>query len=76
LFCIFGGFSRASAESTSAADTREQFAALAPFQRFQPNQPPCKSVNSAASPVLPARHFSGKFAISATYAIFATAITF
>ncbi len=45
-----------------AADIREPSAALAPFQRIEPNQPPCKNVNSADTRELPACHFSGKYA--------------
>jgi len=62
VFALSAASSRASAESTSAADTRQPIAALVSFQRHPPSQPPCKNVNSAAFPVLPACHFSGKIA--------------
>ena len=48
-----------------AADIREHVAAFVPFQRHQPSFPPRKFVNSAGSPVLPARHFGGCIAYSA-----------
>jgi len=37
----------------------ESSAALVSFQRHQPGFPPHKMADSAVSPVLPARHFSG-----------------
>ncbi len=51
-----------------AADIREHVAALVLFQRHQPSLPPCKIVNSAGSPVLPATHFGGCIAQFATRA--------
>jgi len=54
----------------------EHFAALAAFQWQQANLPPTQNDNSAASPLLPVRQFSGSIAINAksaaTTAIFAT----
>ncbi|MEZ4670504.1 MAG: hypothetical protein R3E39_21560 [Anaerolineae bacterium] len=38
----------------------EPTAALTTLQRLSPVFPPANFVNSAAAPVLPARHFSGK----------------
>jgi len=49
-------------DNDDAADIREQSAALAPFQRLAPSNPPTQKADSAASPVLPARHFGGKYA--------------
>ncbi len=49
----------------TAADYSLTSAALAPIQRHRPNQPPHQNVNSAASPLLPASHFSGSYAIYA-----------
>ncbi len=51
-----------------AADTLEQSAANAPFQRHQPGQPPAKIVNSVALREFPASHFSGKSAQTAKFA--------
>ncbi len=69
LCCIFGDFlPHIRCDSTDicdAADIRESSAANAPFQRHQPSQPPAQNVDSAASPVLPACHFSGSIANSA-----------
>jgi len=52
------------------------FAAFLSFQRRAPYLPPTQNVNSAPSPLLPARQFSGKYAINAqialTFAISAT----
>src|SRR5215475_8929063 len=49
----------------TAADTREQSAALVSFQRQPPNIPPTQNVNSAVSRRLPACHFGGRSAICA-----------
>jgi len=69
-FCIFGGFLPYircdDTDICDAADTRERSAALAPFQRIQPNTPLHKIVNSAVSRLLPACHFGG---FIANYAI-------
>jgi hypothetical protein len=51
-----------STDICAVAAIREPSAANAPIQRHPPNQPPDKIVNSAVSPVLPASHFSGKYA--------------
>ena len=55
-------------DNDDAADIRERSAANAPFQRYQPSQPPVKIVNSAALRELHASHFGGsnaKYAKSA-----------
>ena len=71
-FCSFGGFFPHIRQSEMckmhAADTREQSAALAPFQRYQPSQPPVKIVNSAALRERFAGHFSGSIAKTANFA--------
>jgi hypothetical protein len=38
------------------------------IQRHQPGDPPTQNVNSADTARLPARHFSGSFAICAEFA--------
>jgi len=58
-FVISAVHSLTSAESTTAADTRQQSAALAPFQRLQPRLPPPQNHTSADARELPASHFSG-----------------
>ncbi len=67
--CSFGGFLPHIRQSKMckmhAADTREQSAALAPFQRFQPSHPPVKIVDSAALRERFASHFGGSNAKSA-----------
>ncbi len=62
--------SLASAESASAADTREHFAETSPFQRRAPSLPPPQNVNLADLRERFARHFgrkSAKFATLMTY---------
>ena len=53
-------FTAATCTICTAVATAGRSAAFAPFQCFQPSQPPDKNVNSAASPVLPARQFSDR----------------
>ncbi|MBI1277170.1 MAG: hypothetical protein GC179_03485 [Anaerolineaceae bacterium] len=50
-----------------AVALRELSAAYVPIQRHQPGIPPIQNVNSAASSVLPASHFSGVIANFAVY---------
>ncbi len=49
----------------AAVALTELSAAFVSFQWQQPSHPPAQNVNSAASPVFPATHFSGKYAKSA-----------
>ncbi len=70
---------RRSMSEMSAVALREPSAANAPFQRKSPCFPPTQNVNSAASPMLPACHFSGSIAncaesavTTATFTIFST----
>ncbi len=51
-----------------AADTREQSAAIASFQRFQPSHSPVKIVNSAALKERFASHFGGSNAKNTKFA--------
>jgi hypothetical protein len=51
-------------------------AAKVSFQRHQPEQPPCKIVNSADCSLLPASHFSGNYAKSAKFAAFSAFCAF
>jgi len=73
-FLHFGGFLPHircdGTDNCDAADTAGPSAALAPFQRIQPSFSRHENVNSAVSPVLPASHFSGKYAKYAQIAIF------
>ena len=65
VFAFSADHSRSSAESTSAADTRQPTAALVLFQRHPPSFHAAFCVDSALSRLLPACHFSGKYAICA-----------
>ncbi len=63
---IFTSQSRLHRHYWQAADTREPFAAGVSFQRFQPGVSRHQNVNSAARPLIPACHFSGRNDITDT----------
>ncbi|MBI1282085.1 MAG: hypothetical protein GC179_28420 [Anaerolineaceae bacterium] len=64
--CIFGvslpDIRQSEMFKMHAVALGEASAATASIQRHLPGQPPVNFVNSAASPVLPASHFSGLIA--------------
>ena len=69
-FMAFGSansapFSRAAAEMAQLSRRGGFKRAIRGAQRFQPNVLPAKIAFSAVARLLPARHFSGNYAISA-----------
>ncbi len=70
--CKFGGMlpqTRCSDNNIcNAADIPGPSAAMVSFRWHQPGFPLRKNVDSAASPLLPASHFSGKYTQNANFA--------
>src|SRR4051812_20563879 len=71
--CTFGGLfpqiRQIDIDNFHAADIRDLSAALVPIQWTQPSHPPCQNVDSADCSHVPARHFSGKYANCAIFAV-------